>query len=450
MQIRKPSGIGGQAVIEGIMMKNKSIYAIAVRRADQSIDIKKEECHSITFFTIPFIRGIVYFIEFFYLGMRTFLYSASFYGEEEVKRKQEWEEWISTGTGRNFTKDLKKSKAMGGLAKQIKSVFNKIKIVFLMLCFIVIAVAFIFLLPMILSKKLIGLELSMEKIMIEEGLKVILFFLYFLLIAKIEDVKRIFMYHGAENKVINCIENGLELTVENVRKQLKQRRNCGTGFFFCVIFFSILSFVLIQTEVLWKKILLQILFTFLIAAVSYEWMHLTEKIEHPLIKFLSTPGLWFQKLFTKEPEDDMILVAIASIEAVFDWREFLQEYWGNHIEWKPLNEKKEDNKIESETIEEEKTKNQKEAIHIKEDDKENEIERVKTFSMLAKERLQQTILNDEYGNHQDFEKQEKEQETIKKEQEEQKIQESTYARLQPDIENEDDPILKALDKFFGE
>lgn len=319
-----------------------------------------------------------------------------------------------------------------------------------MLCFIVIAVAFIFLLPMILSKKLIGLELSMEKIMIEEGLKVILFFLYFLLIAKIEDVKRIFMYHGAENKVINCIENGLELTVENVRKQLKQRRNCGTGFFFCVIFFSILSFVLIQTEVLWKKILLQILFTFLIAAVSYEWMHLTEKIEHPLIKFLSTPGLWFQKLFTKEPEDDMILVAIASIEAVFDWREFLQEYWGNHIEWKPLNEKKEDNKIESETIEEEKTKNQKEAIHIKEDDKENEIEIVKTFSMLAKERLQQTILNDEYGNHQDFEKQEKEQETIKKEQEEQKIQESTYARLQPDIENEDDPILKALDKFFGE
>lgn len=420
MQIRKPSGIGGQAVIEGVMMKNKSIYAIAVRRADQSIDIKKEERHSIPFFTIPLIRGIVYFIEFFYLGMKTLLYSASFYGEEEIKRKQEWEEWISTGTGRNFTKDFKKSKTMGGLARQIKLVFNKIKILFFMLCFIVIAVAFIFLLPMILSEKLIGLELSMERVVIEEVCKVFLFFLSFFLVSKIEDVKRIFMYHGAENKVINCVEHGLEPTVENVRKQLRQHRSCGTSFFFCVIFFSILSFALIQTEVLWKKIVFQVLVTFLIAAISYEWMHLTEKIEHPLIEILTIPGLWFQKLFTKEPEDDMILVAIASMEAVFDWREFLQEHWGSHIEWKPLNEKKED-------------------------DKETETE--KTFSMLAKERLQETILNDDDGNHQDMEKQEKEQETVKKEQE---IQENTYARLQPDIENEDDPILKALDKFFGE
>lgn len=176
--LRRPSGIGGQAVIEGVMMRNGSKYAVAVRKADQSIEVKIDEYHSISerfpFLKAPLIRGIVNFIEALYLGMKTVLYSASFYEEEEAKRKEEWEEWISTGTGRNFTGDIKKNRPKG--SGRIKRIFNKIAMFLVMLCSVVIAVALFMLLPMFLSEQVPGLEASVWKTLLEGVIRLVIFF----------------------------------------------------------------------------------------------------------------------------------------------------------------------------------------------------------------------------------------------------------------------------------
>lgn len=426
----KPSGIGGQAVMEGIMMRNGSKYAVAVRRADQSIEVKVNEYHGIAeicpFFKVPFVRGIVNFIESFYLGMKTLWYSASFYEEEEAKRREEWEEWISTGTGRNFTGDLKNKHSIGSFSK-IKLILDKIMMFFLTLCSVVIAITLFMLFPMFLSERILGLEASIEKTALEGVLRLFLFFFYLLVISGIEDVKRVFMYHGAEHKVINCVENGLELTVENAKKQSRQHKRCGTSFLFLVVFLSILFFLFIRTEVLWQKIVFRFLFIPIIAAVSYEFIRLAGRSEHIIIEYLSKPGLWLQKLTTREPEDEMILVAIQSVEAVFNWREFLQIN-GMKLSQTPYsmedNSKKEKQQENNQVQEKELKKEQEIASTIEENQEmqEEEKEDIKTLSMVTKERLQQTLINDEYRDRDDFGPQEK----------------------------EDDPILKALDKFFGE
>lgn len=512
----KPSEIGEQAVIEGVMAKKDSRYAVAVRKADQSIEVKTGDYHSIlefcSFFNIPFVRGIVNFIEIFYVEIKTLLYSVSFYGKEAEKRKEEWEEWISTGTGRSFTNDLKKNRHKGGLGSRIKSIFGQAVMLFIMLCFLIIAAALFMLLPVFLSDQIIGLEVSVEKRVLEGVIRLLLFFFYLLIISRIEDIKRMFMYHGAEHKAINCIENGLELTVENVKKQSRQRKSCETSFLCFVLCLSIFFFLFIWTEILWKKLLFGLLFVFVIAAVSYELISFAEKSGQPMAELLSKPVLWLQSFIIREPEDDMILVAIESMEAVFDWKEFLQE---NDVVWKPSsdsieynrlktdgkdiqnkdnqqknnsmgdnqkessqkennqvegnqeensqkediqkeNSLKEEKEIEEKEIEETKTEEttEKETTTEGATTKETASAKIVTFSMIAKERLQKTIINDEHRKKEAVEKQEytKKQEYKEKieEQKEREVSEHTYARLQPDIDNEDDPILKALDKFFGE
>lgn len=303
----KPSGIGGQAVIEGVMMKNQNEYAIAVRKPDQQIEVKKEQYVSFAekhpIFKLPILRGMLAFVESMKIGMSTLTYSASFYEEEEESKPSRFEK----GMDRIF-----KEKA--------ESVFTGITV----FISVVLAVALFILLPTFLSQKLSTvITSSVVQAMIEGVIRIAIFIGYITLISQMQDIKRVFMYHGAEHKTINCIENGFELTVENVRFQSKQHKRCGTSFLLIVMFFSILFFMFIRIDTFWLKSIVRILLIPVIAGVSYEFIRLAGRSENPVVNILSKPGLWLQGLTTREPDDEMIEVAIASVEAVFDWRAFL-------------------------------------------------------------------------------------------------------------------------------
>ena len=160
---------------------------------------------------------------------------------------------------------------------------------------------------------------------IEGIVRIVLFISYILLISKMKDIQRVFMYHGAEHKCINCIEHGMDLTVENVRKSSKQHKRCGTSFLFFVLFVSIIVCFFITTESPVLRVLLRIALLPVIAGISYEIIRLAGNTEHPVVELLSKPGLALQNLTTKEPDDDMIEVAICSVEAVFDWKKYQKE-----------------------------------------------------------------------------------------------------------------------------
>ena len=161
--------------------------------------------------------------------------------------------------------------------------------------------------------------------LIEGIIRVALFVAYVKLISLMEDIKRVFMYHGAEHKSINCVENGQELTVENVRKQTTVHKRCGTSFLLIVMFVSILFFMFIVVGNLWLRMALRILLIPVIAGLSYEFIRYAGGHDNKVINILSKPGLMLQGLTTKEPTDDMIEVAIASVEAVFDWKAFINQ-----------------------------------------------------------------------------------------------------------------------------
>ena len=303
----KPSGIGGQAVIEGVMMKNKKEYAIAVRKPDQQIEVKKEQYVSFAdkhrIFRLPILRGMLAFVESMKIGMSTITYSASFYEDEE---------------------ETKPSRLENGMNKIFKdkadSIFTGVTVFFS----VILAVALFILLPTFLSQKLSTVITSnVLQAVIEGVIRIAIFIGYVLLISQMKDIKRVFMYHGAEHKTINCIEHGFELTVENVRFQSKQHKRCGTSFLLIVMFFSIVFFMFIRIDTFWLKSVVRILLIPVIAGLSYEFLRLAGRSENKVITILSQPGLWLQGLTTREPDDAMIEVAIASVEAVFDWRGFL-------------------------------------------------------------------------------------------------------------------------------
>lgn len=303
----KYSGIGGQAVIEGVMMKNKDQYAIAVRKPDNNIEVKKEPCNSLQdkykIAAWPFFRGIVSFVESLVMGMSTLNYSASFYEEEEEKMEK---------TKEQKEKEEKKENIVMGIVMVFSFLF---------------AVGLFFLLPFFVSEALHKVIPSLQiRGLIEGVIRVFLFVLYVKLISLMEDIKRIFMYHGAEHKCISCIENGNELTVVNVRKSSMVHKRCGTSFMLIVMFISILLFMFIVVGNMWIRMALRILLIPVIAGISYEFIRYAGKHDTPVINALSKPGLMLQGLTTKEPTDDMIEVAIASVNAVFDWSDFLAHY----------------------------------------------------------------------------------------------------------------------------
>lgn len=298
------SGIGGQAVMEGVMMRNQDKYAVAVRKPDHEIVVDVQQCKSSkgeeTVKKIPIIRGVYSFISSLVLGMRTLMYSASFYEEEEKELNEEEKK----------KKERKESMEMG-----------------LTVCLsVVLAVAVFMLLPY-------GLSLFFEKwiasptvlALIEGVIRVIIFLAYIILIAAMDDIKRVYMYHGAEHKCINCIEHGKELNTENVKASSRLHKRCGTSFLFLVVFISILFFACIRTDSVALRFGLRVLLIPVIAGVAYEFLRLAGRSENCVVNILSKPGLWLQKITTREPDEDMIEVAIASVEAVFDWKSYIEK-----------------------------------------------------------------------------------------------------------------------------
>lgn len=306
----KYSGIGGQAVMEGVMMKNEDRYAVAVRKPDGTIETKVEDYRGpkekSIWRKIPIVRGVISFVESLYLGMHTLMYSASFFEDEEPDKKGK--ELTEEEKEKNAKKEAREEKLMmGGTV-----VFS-----------IVLAVALFFALPYFLSSLFEKLIPSQMVLALIEGLiRLVIFLAYIALISLTPDIKRVFMYHGAEHKCINCIEHGLELNVENVRASSKEHKRCGTSFLLIVMLISVVFFMFIRVDAGWLRLLLRLLLIPVIAGVSFEFIRLAGRYDNWFVNLFSKPGLWMQHLTTKEPEDDMIEVGIASVEAVFDWREW--------------------------------------------------------------------------------------------------------------------------------
>ena len=305
----KSSNIGGQAVLEGIMMRHGDDYAVAVRKPDGEIFVQKEEYHSVikwkVLTKIPFIRGVFNFIDSMVLGIKTLMFSAEFYeDEEEVKSEKEL-------TEEEIAKKEKQEKWMMNATVAIS---------------VVIAVAVFMVLPYFLSSLLKPLMPSYHlRTLVEGFVRIGIFILYIALISRMDDIQRTFMYHGAEHKCINCIEHGLPLTVDNVRISSRQHKRCGTSFLFFVLAISIILLMLIQVESPLMRVIVRIALIPVIAGISYEVLKLAGRSENPIINLLSRPGLAIQKLTTKEPDDSMIEVAIQAVEAVFDWRAYEAE-----------------------------------------------------------------------------------------------------------------------------
>lgn len=303
----KPSGIGGQAVIEGIMMKNKDMYSVAVRKPDGEIEVHLGTYQSIVknrmLRETPLIRGVVNFIDSMILGMRTLTFSASFYEEEEEPTK---------------TDEM--------LDKLFKGNAEKVVTGLTVAFSIVMAVGIFMILPYFLSNFLRDYVVSNTLLAIIEGVvRVGIFVLYVLLISRMNDIQRVFMYHGAEHKCINCIENGMELNVENVLKSSKHHKRCGTSFMFIVMVVSIIFFIFIRVTSPVLRVVIRLLLIPVIAGVSYEVIRLAGRSESRFVRIISYPGMLMQRLTTKEPDAEMAEVAIAAVEAVFDWDTFIHE-----------------------------------------------------------------------------------------------------------------------------
>lgn len=302
----KPSGIGGQAVLEGIMMKNRSQYSVAVRKPDGEIEVHTSVYEGVAgkkaWARLPLIRGVVNFIDSLVLGMETLTFSAGFYEEEEENEPGKLEKLLLKVFGE------KAEKVVMGCTVAFS---------------IVMAVAVFMILPYFISGFFSDYIVSNTLLAILEGvIRLGLFVLYVLLISRMKDIQRVYMYHGAEHKCINCIERGRELNVKNVRASSRYHSRCGTSFLFIVMIISILFFIFIRVEAPALRVLFRILMIPLIAGVAYEFIRLAGRSENPVIQALSLPGKWMQMLTTKEPDDSMIEVAIAAVEAVFDWRAF--------------------------------------------------------------------------------------------------------------------------------
>ena len=166
---------------------------------------------------------------------------------------------------------------------------------------------------------------AMVMAMLEGCIRIGIFVTYIKLISRMEDIRRTFMYHGAEHKCINCIEHGMILTVDHVRQSSKQHKRCGTSFLILVMIISILFFMVIRVDTVWLRILSRILLIPVIAGVSYEFLRLAGRSDSAVVNWLSKPGMWMQNLTTAEPDDSMIEVAIAAVNAVFDWKAYLRE-----------------------------------------------------------------------------------------------------------------------------
>ncbi len=304
----KKAYVGGQAVIEGVMMKHNDDYAIAVRKPDQTIEVKIDKYESFAdkhaFAKWPIVRGIVNFVESMVIGMKTLTYSASFYEEEEASEPSSVTNWFE--------------KVTGGKSEEILMGFT--------VCLsILMAVGIFMVLPYFLTDFLRNFIESHFIVTVLEGLVRLGIFLgYILLISRMDDIQRVFMYHGAEHKTINCMEHGEELTPENVMKYSRLHKRCGTSFLLIVMFVSIIFFLFIRIDHMWLRLAVRLILVPFIAGVSYEFIRLAGRSNSGVVCALSKPGMLLQKLTTREPDREMIEVAIKAVEGVFDWESYVK------------------------------------------------------------------------------------------------------------------------------
>lgn len=308
------SGIVGQAVMEGVMMKNQEKYAVAVRKPDGEITLKISEYKGIIknkkIRNMPILRGVFSFIESLYLGVSTLTFSASFFEEEEPEHEKKQ------------TKKREKKALTEEQQKRQDSLMMGGTVAFS----IVLAVAIFMILPYYISVFFQKFTDSYMLIAVLEGIiRLAIFIGYVAAISLMPDIKRVYMYHGAEHKCINCIEHGMDLTVENVRKSSRLHKRCGTSFLLIVMIISIFFFMFIHVDSRVLRLVLRLVLIPVIAGVSYEFIRLAGRSDNAVVNLLSKPGLLLQHITTKEPEDDMIEVGMASVEAVFDWKAYVKE-----------------------------------------------------------------------------------------------------------------------------
>ena len=301
----KYANIGGQAVMEGVMMRHKDRYAVAVRKENHEIEVKSDEhiSYGKRFHVsgIPIIRGAFAFVDSLVLGMQTLTWSASFFEFEEIRESSD------------------KEKASDKWFMALTVVLS-----------LALSIGLFMVLPFFISNIFRRATDSSLILGVVEGLvRVLIFVGYIVLISRMKDIQRLFMYHGAEHKTINCIEHGEELTPENAAKYSRFHKRCGTSFLFIVMFVSIVFFLLFfqifPVESMALKVVCRILMVPVIAGVSYEIIQWAGRHDSGLVCVVSKPGFWMQKFTTKEPDMEMLEVAIASIEAIYDWREFQKE-----------------------------------------------------------------------------------------------------------------------------
>ena len=316
------SGIGGQAVMEGVMMKNQEKYAVAVRKPDQEIVVETSTYEGLIknkkIRNMPILRGVFSFIESLVLGMKTLTFSASFFEEEEDEKSGSRKAEKRAGAKKPApTEEEQKKKEkrqenvlMGGTVA----------------ISIVLAVAIFMVLPYYISVFFQRFITSQTLLALLEGvIRLTIFIGYVAAISLMPDIKRVYMYHGAEHKCINCIEQGMDLTVENVRKSSRLHKRCGTSFLLIVMLISIVFFLFIRVDNQILQLLLRLVLIPVIAGVSYEFIRLAGRSDHMLVNLFSKPGLLLQRITTREPDDSMIEVGIASVEAVFDWKAYVKE-----------------------------------------------------------------------------------------------------------------------------
>jgi len=311
----RSSGIGGQAVLEGVMMKNKEDYAVAIRKSNGEIDVDMDVYPGILagskIKNVPFIRGVFNFVDSLRLGMKALNHSADFYEDEDVKE--------------TFL-DKALNKISGGRGESILMGFTT--------CLsVVLAVGIFILLPYFISAYLAQYVRNDSLLAIMEGvIRIIIFLLYVVGISLMKDIHRLYQYHGAEHKCINCIEKGKPLTVQNVKRCSRIHKRCGTSFMFFVIFVSVILFFFIRVDNPVYKVLLRIALIPVIAGISYEIIRLAGRSENIFVNIISAPGMLLQRLTTKEPDESMIEVAIKAVEAVFDWKAYIKETFDYDVE----------------------------------------------------------------------------------------------------------------------
>ncbi len=351
--------------MEGVMMRNGEKYAVAVRTADKKIEVKKEIYHPLiknkVILSLPIVRGAVNFVDSLVLGMRSLMFSAEFFAEESP---QELEERLAAE--RKKTEKKAQQLRMKGNEEKAKELLDKFEksaekqreelaertvkaeenaasgkekkgdnsllMGFTVAFSLILSIALFMLLPYFLSRGLRLINSSEVLISILEAvLRMTIFLGYMFLISRLPDIQRTFMYHGAEHKCINCIEHGMELNVENVRKSSRQHKRCGTSFLLIVMIVSVIFFLFIRVSSPLWRIVIRLLLLPVIAGVSFEFIRLAGRYDNAVVNLLSAPGLCLQRLTTKEPTDDQIEVGIASVEAIFDWKTYLKENFGKEF-----------------------------------------------------------------------------------------------------------------------